>query len=241
MTVIIGAGTSITAPGLLVDGTGVTSVNYTNPQAIERLWQLGSFTPYYNNVTTVRTIGLTVYGKKPNGTAGTLAQAMTPATDCTGLTPTTIAFNPSSCSLSVLGYQEDYYATSYAYSKEPTGYGQETWQFTAKTTMPSTYTGEIRALRGICTAQLLTGAEYMSAENCGVQVDYTASKRVLPPNDFIDSESGSVSAGTSGFGSAEITRELVITQVGNSYGTNDTIHGYKGSISCSLPVQMFFM
>lgn len=240
MAVIIGAGSSLTAPGLLVNGTGVVSINYTYPTTVERLWQLGSFSPYYNQTTRVHTLGITVYGKKPDGTAGTNSISVAPSTTCTDIDAIEMAFNPSSCSTAIVGFQDDYYASSYSYSKESIGYGQETWQFTSKTIMPVAYTGEIRMLRGICTAQALVGDEAMSVADCGVVEDTAASQDPISST-YYESESGSVSAGATSFGNAEIIRELVITSVGGSIGKDTTVDGKKGQVSCTLPLQPVYL
>lgn len=237
MVVIIGAGSSVST-SLLTNGTGVISVNIGFQANVERLYQLGSFSPYDSSVTRQRTLSMNVYGKKPSGSGGTQVQVLTPSTTCADAGTIQITFNPSSCAGAISGFTDDFFVTSYSYSKENIGYGQESWSFTTKTILPS-YTGTIYMLRGISTGTYATGTDVMTQAQMGFIIDDAASRDSF--GNYIESESGSVSAGFPGIGNYEISREVVVYSVGGSDGKNSSIDGKRGQASASIPVQPIYV
>jgi hypothetical protein len=236
MAVIIGAGSSINTP-LLVSNTGVISVNFGLQASIERLYVLGSFSPFDTTVTKQRNMSLTIYGKKPSGAAGTVPQALTVSTTCSDASSVQITFNPSSCGGALSGFVDTFYVTSYSYSKDVTGYGQESWSFITKPVIDN-YSGTIYMLRGISTGQITTGTGTMTALDTGVVVDDVASRD--SNGNYIESQSGSVSAGAT-TGTYEVTREIVATSAGGSIGRNVSNDGKRGQSSVSIPVSPIFL
>jgi hypothetical protein len=208
-----------------------------NPQ-VERLYELGSFTPYDSFVQKTRTLTLNVYGKRPDGAGGSNPIDVSPSTSCVDAGTVSITVNPASCVGSLLPFIENYFLTGYSYQKDNLGYGQETWSFTSKAIIPG-FTGTIVMLRGIAEGQIATGDGQMSSTQMGVVVDETASNDSLGAN--IEGESGSVQAGTPGLGNFDIQRFVIVTEVGGSIGKNSSIDGLTGQANISIPMTPVFI
>lgn len=250
MAIIIGAGSSIVANNLLnTSGESVASINISENRAYERLWQLGSFTPYdtlYTNIS--KSLTLELYGKRENGTGGTKLWCVKPSTQCVDadVDPNCsnpgamqIIFNPgpTSSSYGDVGFDDTFFVTAYSYSKTNTGYGKETWQFISKPYIPD-YAGTIKMLRGIATAQVVFDTDIVPYVNMGVAVDTTASTDAFG-NYYASSVVTSLGAGDA-FGTAKTTRELVITSVGGSDTASSSVAGKRGEISCTVPMHPVF-
>lgn len=231
--VIIGAGTSIVTT--LFPQGGVTSVNFGFRPEINRLWELGSWTPYDTYVVRQQELSLTGYGRTLSGQKGSISLDLTPSTACTDASSVSIAVTPGACGAYVEPFVDDFFPTSYSYSKDVFGFGTENWSFTTKQDIDN-YTGTIVMLRGISTGQISTGDGIMSAADMGVVIDDAASKD--SNGDYIDGESGSVQAGFPGIGDYSIQREVVVTHVGQSEGRVD---GYKGNASVTIPMQPVYL
>lgn len=236
MSVIIGGGTTITSD-FLSDGDGVTSVSFDYTANIERLWQLGSFSPYITTVTKQRTVSVSVYGKKPDGSGGTNALLMAPSTSCGDASSVTIEVNATLCQGGGSeSFTDTFFVTSYSFTKDYTSYGTESWAFTNKPYVDS-YTGTIYMLRGIPTGKILAqGDGIMANGEMGMLVDESSSKDASG-ND-IESETGSVSSGFPGIGNFDVTREVVVYSVGASTGYKPA---YKGNANCSVPMQPLYL
>lgn len=234
MAVIVGGGSSVSS-SVLADGTGVVSISFDLQASIERLWQLGSFSPYDSTATKQRSVNLTVYGTKPAGGGGTNSTDLSASTSCADTGSISIEFSSPVCTGGSVSFSGDFFATSYSYSKDVQGFGRETWAFTSKPILDN-YTGTIYMLRGMATGQITIGDDMMTESEMGFTVDDTASQDSL--GNYIESESGSVSSGFPGLGDFNTKREVVVTSVGGSIAKND---GYKGECSCSIPVQPVFL
>lgn len=234
MAVIIGGGSSVSST--LLAGGGVVSVNFGLQANIERLFALGSFDPYDTSTVKQRSFSMNVYGKKPNGSGGTNPQSVEPSTTCANASSLSITFNPSACGGAVTGFTDDFFISSYSYSKDLTGYGQESWAFTTRPTHVPTYGGTIYMLRGLAAGQVLRGTGTMTEADMGVIVNTTRSQD--SDNNWIESESGSVSGGFPGLGNVDTTREIVADTVGGSEGKDD---GNKGQVSVSVPVSPVYV
>jgi len=236
VAVIIGGGTTITTD-FLSDGDGVTSVSFDFTASVERLWQLGSFSPYITTVTQQRNVSVNVYGIKPDGGGGTNALLMAPSTSCADATSVSIELNATLCQGGGSeSFQDDFFVTSYSYSKDFTSYGTESWSFVNKPSI-DTYTGTIYMLRGMPTGKILSqGDGILTNGEMGMLVDEGNSQDSSGNN--IESEAGSVSAGFPGIGNFDVSREVVVYSVGASTGYRP---GYKGNASCSVPVQPIYL
>ena len=214
------------------------SANFGFSPNINRLWQLGSFVPYDTFVQKTRTLTLSVYGRRPDGSGGSIQLDVTPSVSCIDAGTVSITVNPASCVGSLLPFTEDYFVNSYSYQKENLGYGQESWGFTTKPVVPS-YTGTIVMLRGIAEGTVATGDGTMDALDMGVVVNETASNDSFGAP--IEGESGSIQAGSPGIGNFDITRFVVVTDVGNSIGLDPTVDGKTGNASITIPLQPIFL
>jgi hypothetical protein len=231
MAVIIGAGTVVSIPSLFTSG-GFVSINFGVDPQMNRLWQIGSYSPYDIYTSKQRSFSLTAYGKRENGTGGSQLYDVSASTSCSNPSnPVTISVTPTSCGYTIAPFSYVYWPTSYNYSKDNFGWGQESWSFTTEPEMSVPYAGTVLFIRGIATGQVQTGDGIMTAANQGVVYDDAASRD--SNGNFIDGESGSVSAGFPGIGEYSVQREYIVTHVGNSEGKAD---GYQGAASVTIPM-----
>ncbi len=233
MAVVIGAGTTVTS-NLFPQG-GITSVNFGLKPEINRLWQLGSWTPYDTYVVTQKELSLVAYGRKENGQGGSQSFVLTPSTSCMDATSVSITVNPGACGVSIAPFTDDFYPTSYSYSKENFGHGTESWSFTTEQEVDN-YTGTIVMLRGIATGQILIGTGIMTSADIGIVVDEAASRD--SNNNYIEGLDFSVSAGFPGIGTSSTQREVVVYSVGGSLGKQD---GYEGRGNVSIPMTPVYL
>lgn len=233
MAVVIGSSTTITST--LFPSGGIVSANFGISANINRLFQLGSFTPYDTFVEKQRSLSAVAYGKKLSGSGGTQSILVTPSTSCVDTGAITVTVNPGVCGTPVNPFSDSFYPTSYSYNKDNLGHGQESWAFTSKPILDN-YNGTIIFLRGIATGQILTGTGVMTEANMGVVVDTTASKDSL--GNYIEGEQGSVQAGFPGIGDYSIQREVIVTRVGGSQGRDD---GKKGTASVTIPMTPVYL
>lgn len=231
MAVIIGAGTTVVSTQF--PNGGIVSVQFGFSPQVDRLYELGSFTPYDSTITKTRTITVNVYGSRPSGGGGSAQLTVTPSTLCVDADSVSITVNPASCVGSLLPFIETYFVNSYSYSKDNLGYGQETWSFTSKPIIPG-FTGTVVMLRGIAEGTIATGAGIMTSIQMGVVVDNVASNDSLGA--AIEGESGSVQAGTPGIGNFDIQRFVIATQIGASVGKNTSVDGLSGEASIQVPL-----
>ena len=230
MAVIIGFGTTIST-SLFPDG-GIVSINFGLNADVNRLWELGSFAPYDTLSTEHRVMSISAYGKDSSDQGGSNPVTLTPSTSCADTGTISITVTPAFCGDAIAPFQDDFYVTGYSYSKDEVhGYGTESWTLRSRTIMPD-YTGNIVMLRGISTGQIMTGQGVLEPYQMGVVIDESASKNAL--GQWIEAESGSVTAGFPGIGNYDITREVVFTQVGGSYSKAD---GYRGNVNVTIPVE----
>lgn len=239
MAVIIGAATLVTTT--LFPQGGLVSVNFGYRADLSRLWELGSWVPYDSYVQHQRELSLTAYGRKENGQGGSQVFSLPPNTTCDDATSVSIEVSPGACGVAIAPFQEDFYPSSYSYSKENFGFGQESWSFASKPVV-SSYSGQIYLLRGISTGQInansasqgLTGQ--MEPVDMGVVINDTSSRD--SNGDYIEGYSASVSAGATSIGQYELQREVVVDSVGGSIAKSD---GLRGQCSITIPNNPLFL
>jgi len=231
--VIVGNSTLVTS-ALFTEG-GIISVNFGISAQVNRLWQLGSFSPYDTYVMKQRELSLTAYGQKEDGSGGSQQYDLTPSTSCTDADTIEITVTPGACEVSITPFTYDYVPTSYGYKKDNFGWGQESWSFTTKPEVDN-YSGTIVILRGVATGSLVTGTGILSAAEMGLVINEADS--VDGNGDNIEGESGSVSAGQNSIGDYTIRREIVVSQIGGSIGKKDA---YNGECSCSIPTELVYL
>jgi len=235
MAVIIGMGTLVSIPSLFADG-GFVSINFGIDPNTQRLWQLGSYDPYDTYTQRQRNFSLTGYGRRENGSGGSNQINVEPSVTCGSPTPIVIDVTPTSCGYVIDPFSGDYYPTSYSYSKDNFGWGQESWAFVTEPELDVPYTGTILFIRGIATGQVNTGPGQLDPLDQGIVYDTAASQD--SNSNWIDGESGSVQAGFPGIGEYSIERQYVVTHVGGSLGKSD---GYKGTASVTIPMQTVYV
>lgn len=233
MAVIIGAGTTVVTT--LFPQGGIASVNFGFAPQVNRLWELGSWDPYDTYVVRRRSLSITAYGKKDNGQGGSQIFDVSPSTSCVDATSVEVTINPGACGATVTPFTEDYWPSSYSYSKDNFGWGQESWSFTSKPEIDN-YTGTIVFLRGIATGQMLTGAGIMAAADMGIVINDAASRD--SDGNYIDGTTGSVQAGFPGIGDYMTQREIVVSTIGGSIGKDD---GNKGQGNVTIPNQEVYL
>jgi hypothetical protein len=212
MAVIIGAGTTVVSDQF---PSAIASISFGFQPSVTRLYQLGSFAPYDTNVQKTRTIQLTLYGRRADGSGGSVEYDITPSISCVDVGGIEITVNPASCVGTLLPFTETYYLNSYSYQKDNLGTGQESWSLTSRPDIPG-YTGEIVLLRGPAEGTITTGVGAMTPADMGIVIDETGSNDAFGAP--IEGESGSVSAGSPGVGNYDVTRYILATAVGSSLG-----------------------
>jgi len=231
--VIIGAGTTVTTT--LFSNGGITSVNFGFSPQINRLWQLGSWSPYDTYNIQQRNLSITGYGTKPDGQGGSQVFQLTPSTSCADASTIAVTVNPGACGVALNPFYDDFFPSSYSYTKDNFAFGTETWSFISKPVIEG-YTGTIYFIRGISTGQISVGAGIMTAADMGVVVNDSSSKD--SSGNYIEGTSGSVSAGFPGIGEYSTQREVVVSSVGGSKGRDD---GNRGNVNITIPNQQIYV
>lgn len=212
MTVIIGAGTIITG------FTGVTSANWALDPGVERLWQLGSMTPYDTLTRSRQTVSITCYA------GGGPVYNLQPATACTDSNAqSAIGVSPAACAGGgATPFQGTFFCESYSYTKDNVfGYGMESYSFFRITSSPTpTY-----ILQGITTGTI--------SNDDGV----TDPGVVLSTSDATG-YNGSVSAGPASLGEASTETFGIVSRVGGGTGKQD---GKKGRANATIPTQEVYI
>jgi len=149
-----------------------------------------------------------------------------------------IRVSPASCVGSLSDFIADYFLTSYSYSKDNLGTGQETWALTSKPDIPG-FGGTIVMLRGIPEGTIATGAGIMTPAQMGVAIDEIASNDSFGAP--IEGDNGSVQAGTPGIGNYDVQRYIIPTAVGGSIGKNSSVDGYSGAASVSIQMNPIYL
>jgi len=215
VAVIIGAGTQVTG------ATGVVSISWDLSPNVERLWELGSFSPYATRIQLTQSVNLTVYAGGMNKIT-----VYPPSTSCVDSGAVlNINVLPATCDQSVASLEGPFFLSSYSYSKgEPTAYAQETYagqQWIDHETFPA----PSYVLLGITEGQY---QGTLTKDEMGVWGGTTDATGLT----------GSVSEGFPGIGQADETYFLTsVEQVGEGLlGDSDvTGAGKYGTASVTVP------
>ncbi len=226
MTVIIGAGTTVTSS--VISG-GFVSVSFSLAPSVERLFQLGSFDAFDTQIQTQESVSLSNYGGA--STPVTLTQNTTCA-DSTAKMDVTIT--PAPCTGSTTPIVRTggtaLFITSYSYSKDFQGFGQESWSLQGKPDIPG-FTGSLAFIQGFSEGNHTIGADIVSDDG----IVLTGS---VPATSFdAVGRSLSVSAGSPSLGQDDTQEFGKITQVGGAVGQED---GKRGTSTASIPHQLIF-
>jgi hypothetical protein len=226
MAVIIGAGTTVTSN--IITG-GFVSVSFSLSPSVERLFQLGDFDPFDVNITNQESISITSYG----GASSILA--LTPSISCTDSTAKMdVTITPAPCTGSATPITrtgtDALFINSFSYSKDFTGYGQESWSLQGKPVLVG-FTGSRAFIQGFAEGNKLTGADIVS--NDGVVL--TASTGAGSSD--ASSRNLSVSAGSPGTGQDDTQIFGKVTSIGGGVGKED---GKRGTASANIPHQLVY-
>lgn len=226
MTVIIGAGTSVTTD--VISG-GIVSVSFSLSPSVERLFQLGSFDAYDVNITEQESVSISNYGGASTPVA--LAQS-TSCTDSTAKMAVTITPAPCAGSTTPITRTgaDSLFITSYSYSKDYNAYGQESWSLQSKPILTG-YTGDMVFIQGFADGNRLVGSDVVSNDGIVMTGSVTG--------ETYDSEGRNiqVSAGSPGIGQDDIQRTGRVTQIGGAVGKED---GKRGNASANVPHQVVY-
>jgi hypothetical protein len=215
---------------VLVDGVsdGYQSISWNINRQPNRLWQLGSWTPWRTQVGATLSISLTSY-------AGALAAInLSPSTSCTNSTAIkTIVINADTCGTGGATNinEPNMYINSYSYAKgDPIGFGTESWSFqkwlesgvagAEFIQMPEpTYVLQGRA----------EGSRQGDVSNLGV---------TFLPEGIVEGEQGSVSAGFPGVGNSDVIELGLVSSIG---GGSLEDGGRTGQSSATIPHQPLYI
>lgn len=208
---------------------GFVSVSFTLSPSVERLFQLGSFDAFDIQLQNQESISLTNYG------GASTPVTLTPSVTCTDSTARMdVVITPSACLGSVIPISrtgtDALFITSFSYSKDFQGFGQESWSLQGKPIIVG-YTGDISFVQGFSEGNRLEGLDIVS--NDGIVL--TGS---VPATSFdAQGRSLSVSAGSPGLGQDDTQTFGKVTQIGGGVGRED---GKRGNASATIPHQLIF-
>jgi len=195
------------------------------------LFELGSIDAFDIQTQEQESISITNYG------GASVAIALAPNTDCTDSTARMdITITPAPCTGSTTPISrtgsDALFITSYSYSKDYQGYGQESWSLQGKPIITG-FTGSIAFIQGFAEGNRLDGADIVS--NDGIVLADSATGTV----GLVDATGRNiqVSAGSPGLGQDDTQEFGRVTSIGSGVGKED---GKRGNASASIPHQAIF-
>jgi len=226
MTVIIGAGTTVTSD--IISG-GFVSVSFSLSPNVERLFQLGSFDAFDINITEQESVSISNYG------GASTPVALAPSTACVDSTAKmAVVITPAPCTGAATAIDrtgaDSLFITSFSYSKDFQGFGQESWSLQSKPIITG-FTGSQVFIQGFAEGNHLTGSDIVSDDG----IVLTGS--VAATTEDATGRSLSVSAGSPGIGQDDTQVFGKITQIGGAVGKED---GKRGTSSANVPHQIVF-
>ena len=206
MSFIISQSTFVTGLG----ARGIISINLSLSPQIQRLYDLGFVTPFDTNIIEQKSLSISRYAPGP-------AHSVVASTICQDANSLTIGITANACGsgddVSVI---DDYFVTSYSYTKDLQSFGQESWSLV---TRPQPSEGaDFIMIRGI--------AEGQTSINPGGVTGITMSTGLVTGQEI------SVTAGNPGIGQANDVVFGIVTSVGGGTGKYD---GFIGNGSVNIP------
>jgi len=226
MPVIIGAGTTVTSD--IISG-GFVSVSFSLSPSVERLFQLGSFDAFDLNITEQESVSLTNFG------GASTPVALAPSTACVDSTAKmAVVITPAPCVGAATPIDrtgaDSLFITSFSYSKDFQGFGQESWSLQSKPIITG-FTGSQVFIQGFAEGNHLIGSDIVSDDGIDLTGSVTATSFDATGRNL------SVSAGSPGIGSDDTQEFGKITEIGGGVGKED---GKKGNASANVPHQIVF-
>lgn len=198
MAIVIGAASNA---GIANGNYCVLSVNWGYNPGAQRLYCLGSWSPYETYYRPTETLNLTIYAPGPT-------YNVEPTQDCVDANTIAAYVDPAACGDETYdGFDGQWWVTGYSYNKDDASMpGQETWSLTRWKDLttadpnPATTTEPSYVMRNISEGQgtLNAGLSFLAAG-------------------LVQSTTGNVSAG--GFGRADTVYIGTIDQVGGGSST----------------------
>lgn len=228
MVVIIGAGTTVTSD--VISG-GFVSISFSISPSVERLFELGEIDAFDIQTQVQESMSISNYG------GASIPVLLAPNTDCTDSTAKMdITIVPAPCTGSTTPITrtgvDALFITSYSYSKDFQGFGQESWSLQSKPVITG-FTGSIAFIQGFAEGNRLDGADIVS--NDGIILVDSATSTV----GLVDATGRNiqVSAGSPGLGQDDTQEFGRVTSIGGAVGRED---GKRGNSSASVPHQAIF-
>lgn len=214
MGFVISAGTLVTGLGAAI------SVNLDLSPQIQRLYALGSSTPYNRLLISQKRLSVTVYGG-----SGSPTYSVAASVGCNDANTIPVSVSAVACDGGSVGTSENWYVTGYSYTKDAQGWGQESW------TMVTAPEGSDGA--STVTATMIRGIAEGTATVGGASAGVTFIGTTVP------GESIQVQAGTPGIGRADDSLFGEVSSVGG--GTTGQGLGLTGSANVSVPYSPIYL
>lgn len=208
MAFIISQSTFVTGLG----ARGIVSVNLSLSPQIQRLYDLGFTDPFDTNTIEQHSLSITRYAPGPT-------YSTAPSSTCEDANSLEITIAANACGSSPgVNFTDDFFVTSYSYSKEVQGFGQESWSMQTRP-IPSEGADFIM-IRGIAEGQ--TTPDAVGGQNTGITLDAG----------LVGGQEISVTAGNPGIGRADDVTFGTVSEVGGGTGKFD---GYVGNGQVTIP------
>ena len=210
MAFIISQSTFVTGLGV----RGIISVQLSLSPQIQRLFDIGFTDPFDTNTIEQHSLSLTRYAPGP-------AYSTVASTTCADANSLSINISANACGSDPgINFTDDFFVTSYSYSKDVQGFGQESWSMTTRP-IPSEGADFIM-VRSIAEGQ--TTPDTVGGQTTGIVLDAG----------LVTGKEVSVQAGNPGIGTADDVTFGTVSQVGGGTGKFD---GYVGNGNVSIPYQ----
>jgi hypothetical protein len=227
MSIILGSSTVVTING---NSDGIISVNWgINPQ-VNRLWQIGSWSPFKTMVTNTRTVSVTMYAG-----AGPDSIPVTPTESCANsVSMITVSVVPAACGASIEGITGTFFLNSYSYDKgDAGGFGQQS--YSAQQWSDGAEDCESDVVYVSAPTYIISGiSEATITADAGLNTGIT----LLNGSLNVEGEQGSVSAGIPGIGTINTTVYGIASSIGNG---DMCSRGKVGQGSVSIPLTPIYM
>jgi hypothetical protein len=227
MAIILGSATVVTVDG---NSEGIISVNWGISPQVNRLWQIGSWSPFKTMVTSTRTISVTMYAG-----AGPDLITVTPTESCANSVSTiTISIVPAACGASIEGATGTFFLNSYSYDKgDAGGFGQQS--YSAQQWVDGDENCEADVVYVRAPTYIISGiSEATITADEGLNTGIT----LLNSSLNVEGEQGSVSAGVPGIGTVNTTIYSIASSIGNG---DMCSRGKVGQGSVSIPLTPIYI
>jgi len=221
MVTIIGAGTTVTSD--IING-GFVSISFSLSPSIDRLFQLGTITPFTVFVTTQQSLSITSYG------GASTPVTLTPSTTCADSTARmNVTITPAACVGSVttqdLTGSNALFISGFSYTKDFVGFGQESWSLQGKPLLIG-FTGNSAFIEGFADGNHLTGPDIVTNDGIVLTGSVPATTQDASGTTI------NVSAGQTSVGQDDTQVFGRVTQIGGAAGRQD---GKRGNASATVP------